>query len=211
MRTVQLPDSLLVQAIRLVTSDLENLERSAGISLEAQVRVYDLYQELLRWQEEGYDLRAFDGFDQAAAAYGVVFKRCESRVVASFDAQHLKTELDRQRISEQEAMQHLSALAEEAVALHELAKETFSIWQSAGFLKRHQALNRLRKRAGFPLEKKRIGNYVAKTYDLMNEARQRFAQQQQACLQADVFYKIQPDLYGKVAGLFISLLGLNRE
>ena len=73
MRKVQLPDSLLVQAIRQVTSDLENLERSAGISLEAQVRVYDLYQELLRWKEEGYDLRAFDGFDQAAAAYGVVF------------------------------------------------------------------------------------------------------------------------------------------
>ena len=66
---------------------------------------------------------------------------------------------------------------------------------------RRRALRELRERAGFRLESHRIGNYVAKTFDLMNEAQARFARAQQAVFSADVKYKIQPDTYAKIYDL----------
>ena len=70
-----------------------------------------------------------------------------------------------------------------------------AIWQTAGIFARRRALNELRERAGFRLEAHRIGNYVAKTFDLMNEAQAEFARAQQARFKADISYKIKLDSY----------------
>ena len=69
---------------------------------------------------------------------------------------------------------------------------------------RKRALKALRDRAGFKLESHRIGNYVAKTFDLMNEAQMRFAKAQQALFAADVAYKIRPGIYDKVYDLLVN-------
>ena len=63
---------------------------------------------------------------------------------------------------------------------------------------RRRALRDLRERAGFRLESHRIGNYVAKTFDLMNEAQARFAKAQQAVFAADVSYKVRPSEYSEI-------------
>ena len=91
--------------------------------------------------------------------------------------------------------------AASAASLHEFAKEVFEIWQTSGVFARRRALKELRERAGFRLESHRIGNYVAKTFDLMNEAQARFARAQQAVFSADVKYKIQPDTYARIYDL----------
>ena len=61
------------------------------------------------------------------------------------------------------------------------------------------ALRRLRSLAGFRLESNRIGNYVAKTFDLMNEAQAASARAQQALFAANVTYKIKSGLYSRIA------------
>ena len=94
--------------------------------------------------------------------------------------------------------------AASAASLHEFAKETFETWQTAGIFMRKRALKALRDRAGFKLESHRIGNYVAKTFDLMNEAQMRFAKAQQALFAADVAYKIRPGIYDKVYDLLVN-------
>ena len=86
-----------------------------------------------------------------------------------------------------------------AASLHEFAKETFEIWKNSGIFARRRALKELRQRAGFRLEAHRIGNYVAKTFDLMNEASANFAKIQQERFKADVSYKIKPGLYERIA------------
>ena len=88
--------------------------------------------------------------------------------------------------------------AASAASLHEFAKEVFEIWQTSGVFARRRALRDLRERAGFRLESHRIGNYVAKTFDLMNEAQARFARAQQAVFAADVRYKICPEIYSRI-------------
>jgi hypothetical protein len=62
-------------------------------------------------------------------------------------------------------------------------------------------LRRLRSLAGFRLESDRIGNFVAKTFDLMNEAQSAQARAQQALFSANVSYKIKPGLYSRIASV----------
>ena len=95
-------------------------------------------------------------------------------------------------------MEELRFAAASAASLHEFAKEVFDIWQTQGIFARKRALKELRQRAGFRLESHRIGNYVAKTFDLANEAQARFARAQQALFAADVRYKIREDIYGEI-------------
>lgn len=70
---------------------------------------------------------------------------------------------------------------------------------------RRRALRDLRERAGFKLESHRIGNYVAKTFDLMNEAYARFARAQQAVFAADVSYKCKEGTYKSIYDILKSI------
>ena len=96
------------------------------------------------------------------------------------------------------ALSKAEAAMRDATELHFLAKETFEIWTTKGLFARYKALRRLRKKAGFQLEKNRIGNYVARTFDLMNQARTDFAKTQQLRFKADVSYKIDINIYQKI-------------
>ena len=89
--------------------------------------------------------------------------------------------------------------AASAESLHLYAKDIFGIWQNSGVFARRRALKDLRKRAGFKLESHRIGNYVAKTYDLMEAARRDFQKARQECFAANVSYKIKPGIYTAIA------------
>ena len=93
--------------------------------------------------------------------------------------------------------------------LHECAKDTFAIWQNGGLFARQKALRVLRKKAGFRLEHKRIGNYVAKTFDLMNEARAAYARAQQRLFAADMSYKVRPGIYAEIREKLNSFLPEN--
>ena len=88
-----------------------------------------------------------------------------------------------------------------AASLHEFAKDTFAEWQTAGVFMRKRLLKDLRERAGFRLESHRIGNYVAKTYDLMEEARRAYQKAQQACYTNNISYKCSSMFYGRIAEL----------
>jgi hypothetical protein len=94
---------------------------------------------------------------------------------------------------------NLKEKARKAEVLHTEAKRTFEIWTNGGFFERNRALRNLRKLAGFRLESSRIGNLVAKTFDLMNEANTECARAQQALFAANVTYKIKPGLYCRIA------------
>ena len=94
----------------------------------------------------------------------------------------------------------------QSIPLHEYAKYTFDIWQNKGLFARQKAIRVLRQKAGFRLETKRIGNYVAKTFDLMNEARSEYARAQQALFAADMSYKVKPGVYLEIRKQLGSLI-----
>ena len=154
---------------------------------------YDLLQALSEASDEGR-LSPDPVFEQFVSTYG---ERSAS-VTPAFDADALNRELDALMEPLKDALNEARFEAASAASLHEFAKEVFDIWQTSGIFARRRALRELRGRAGFRLESHRIGNYVAKTFDLMNEAQARFARAQQALFAADVRYKIIPDIYSRI-------------
>ena len=170
----------------------EDLAGAAPLDSAALSRAYDLLDQLL---ELSGNLPTDEEFSTSAEAYRTAFIEHSDRLAGRYDEEGIRNEI-KKNLEDLDAIVHEARFkAASAASLHEFAKETFHTWQTAGIFARRRALNELRERAGFRLEAHRIGNYVAKTFDLMNEAQAEFARAQQARFKADISYKIKFDSY----------------
>ncbi|MBR5833470.1 MAG: hypothetical protein IKY48_02705 [Bacteroidales bacterium] len=176
-------------AISQCADDLAGLQ---VITLEAQVRAYRLLDSLLADEAQSY--KASPEFAKAAEE----FINAINTHHPEYDEDALKKELSSILAPIDAQANDARFRAASAESLHEFAKEVWNIWQTSGVFARRRAIKELRQRAGFRLETHRIGNYVAKTYDLMNEAHAQYAKAQQARFAADVSYMIQPGIYDKI-------------
>lgn len=193
----------MMKLLRQCTEDIAGVSGVWG--LDAQVRAYDLLDMLLSLQESGYGGTSSDGFRSDACRYIGIYKENASEIDGWYDETSLRSELAARLLPYDEALNEARFEAASAAGLHEFAKEVYDIWQTSGVFARRRALRELRERAGFRLESHRIGNYVAKTFDLMNEAQTRFAKAQQARFAADVAYKITAGLHGRIFRLLEGL------
>ena len=173
--------------------DMESIAAAGVFTLEAQVRAYDLLSGLL---DEGM-AQPLEKSD--VALYLDTYSALKEKLEAAYDHTALVNAVKARLAPLERACTDARFEAAAAASLHEFAKETYQTWQTAGIFMRKRALKALRERAGFRLESHRIGNYVAKTFDLMNEAQMRFARSQQKMFASDVTYKVQPGLYGRIA------------
>ena len=174
--------------------DMADASASGTMTLDMQVRAYDLLDMLLAQDTalEG------EGLCAASEKCRKAFEEAGEALAGLFDASELKLEAKRRLQPLEAKLNEARFEAASAASLHEFAKETFEVWQTSGVFARRRALRDLRERAGFRLESHRIGNYVAKTFDLMNEAQARFAKAQQAVFAADVSYKVRPSEYSEI-------------
>ena len=168
-------------------ADMQEVAASGKVTLEAQVRAYDLLQYL---SVDGAQFPAV-----AAREFCRVYEACNGLLETAYDSGSLKNELESVLEPIRNSVNEQRFEAAAAASLHEFAKEVWQTWQTAGVFARRRALRDLRERAGFRLESHRIGNYVAKTYDLANEAQMKFANAQQSLFAADVTYKCRPGVY----------------
>lgn len=188
--------------VRKVVEDMEAVAASGKYTLDAQVRAYDLLERL-------FDV--CEGSSAAVPSSGADFLRTYSRLAdrlkSAWDGEVLHACAKEALRPHEDACNEARFKAAAAASLHEFAKEVFEIWQKGGIFARRRALRELRQRAGFRLESHRIGNYVAKTFDLMNEADACFARAQRQMFSANVSYKIHEDTYGKIADFFAKVIG----
>lgn len=191
-------ERLVLQCI----DDMQAIAASGKYTLDAQVRAYDLLEGII----ELYDDRPLpEGLKEVASRFTAVYASLASVLDSSFDCTILAEEAAQRLKPLEEASNESRFQAAAAASLHEFAKEVFHIWQNSGVFARRRALRELRKRAGFRLESHRIGNYVAKTFDLQNEAAERYAKAQQAVYKANAAYKIKPGTYASIAERLSSL------
>ena len=194
----------LVQCVE----DMQQAAQTGKISLDAQVRAYDLLETIMDLPE-GNIVGPADIYSDTVATwcsslgpaqeYCSEYTRLSSAVDSAYDEAFLIQSANDRMKPLEDAFKAASAKAAEMSVLHQCAKETFDIWQNGGYFARQSALRKLRSLAGFRLESTRIGNYVAKTFDLMNEAHATQARAQQALFAANVTYKIKPGLYARIA------------
>lgn len=192
------------------TADMKAAAETGRWTLDAQVRAYDLLEKILDLPEGGM-VGPSDVYSDTVATWcsslGPAedfcneYRRSAVALKEAYDEEALKLEAARVVRPLEEAVENARFKAAAAASLHEFAKETFEIWQTGGVFSRRRALRELRERAGFRLESERIGNYVAKTFDLMNEAQTAFAAAQQALFAGNVSYKIKPGVCARLAEL----------
>ena len=187
-------DKLIAQCI----DDMRSVD--GPLTLDAQQRAYDLFQMLSDAIERGI-LPSDSIISEFCDTYQTLARTLES----AYDEAALKAELSNMLNPLKDTVTELRFEAASAAALHEFAKEVFEIWQTSGIFMRRRALNELRARAGFRLESHRIGNYVAKTFDLANEAQVRFANAQQALFAHNIDYKFRPGIYAKINSILQEL------
>ena len=192
--------SELSKLISECVNDMSALASAGKWELDAQVRIYDLLALLM---DEVY---AETVSAQDAESFIKEYGQVKEKLVAAYDQTALLNEVKARLAPLERACTDARFEAAAAASLHEFAKETFQTWQTSGVFMRRRALNALRERAGFRLESHRIGNYVAKTFDLMNEAQVRFATAQQRVFAADIRFKISTDLHSRVSDLLASRL-----
>ena len=183
--------------IRQCIEDMKAVAASGRYSLEAQVRAYDLLGQFGDVYGDGTYAPA-DVVASAAHDFCSAFAGLSDTLAQAWDGSALEAEAAENLKSLEEACHEARFEAAAAASLHEFAKEVFEIWQTSGIFARRRALQELRARAGFRLESHRIGNYVAKTFDLANEAQVRFAHVQQTLFSHDVSYKLRPGLYREI-------------
>ena len=176
------------------SADIRKAAIDSLFTLSMQVRAYDALDYILAAEGGTVSEEDAEDFCRAYEEYG-------EAVESLYDEASLKSEAELQVASLKEAMNEARFEAASAASLHEFAKEVFEIWQTSGIFARKRALKELRARAGFRLESHRIGNYVAKTFDLMNEAQTAFAAAQQALFAGNVSYKIKPGVCARLAEL----------
>lgn len=174
----------------LCIEDMKSVTQSCRLSLDAQVRAYDLLDMILS---------EMCGDDVLKAWVREFMEAYSPSLDETYDEAALREEASQKQKKYEEALNEARFKAASAESLHLYAKDIFEIWQNSGVFARRRALKDLRKRAGFKLESHRIGNYVAKTYDLMEAARREFQKAQQDCHAANVSYKIKPGIYSTIA------------
>ena len=188
---------------KLIASCIEDMKCVDGVlTIDAQIRAYDLLQSL----SEAVD-RGILPSESISKEFCEVYDSSAAALAQAYDEAALKTQLANMLEPYEKAVTEARFEAASIAALHEFAKEVFEIWQTSGIFMRRRALNELRARAGFRLESHRIGNYVAKTFDLANEAQVRFAHAQQTLFAHNVAYKLRPGIYAELNNLLKSLIG----
>lgn len=190
------------------TEDMRQSAQTGRISLDACVRAYDLLEKIMDLPEGGTvgpadvysdTVATWCSFLGPAEEFCAEHKRLAAVLETAYDSQALMAEAQERLKPLEKALEDAALLSAERTTLHQCAKATFEIWQSGGFFARQSALRKLRSLAGFRLESNRIGNYVAKTFDLMNEAQSAYARAQQTLFSSNVSYKIKPGLYARIA------------
>ena len=190
------------------TEDMRLAAQNGKITLEACVRAYDLIEKIMDLPEGGA-VGPADLYSDTVATwcsslgpaeeFCSEYKRLAPALESAYDEESLRQEAAERVKPYEKKLAEAALLSADRTNLHKCAKETFEIWQNGGFIARQSALRKLRALAGFRLESERIGNYVAKTFDLMNEAQAAYARAQQALFSANTAYKIKPGLYARIA------------
>ena len=190
---------MLAQFINHCIADMRLIAQSGNWTLEAQVRAYDFLELICDRVVEGDAATHFcQEYDILAPALDKAYNEFVLHALALQKLQPYK-----------DALSQTELKVAQLTDLHECAKTTFDIWQNKGLFARQKAIRVLRQKAGFRLETKRIGNYVAKTFDLMNEARAEYARAQQMLFAVDVSYKIKPGIYSQIRQHLTSSLSEN--
>ncbi len=214
----------LAAQVRQVAQDVQEIAQSGQYPVVTLLRGYDLLERLGNWEDVLFNVEQAgencgeEGEIGKASAEQPVGKKSaevedfygaleEYREMYLSYGERLYVVMDPEQIKMKAAAfmgpwkrRHNEALEElqRATELWEMAKVAHKAQMEGGFFEKWKTLRQVRKMAGFRLEKGRTGNFVTRTFDLMNEARSRAREAELKLYEHNVEYKCTPDSYLRI-------------
>ena len=189
-----------------VCGDVEDMAASGQYPVVTLLRGYDLLEILGDWEKVCFNLEQArkenpeyaDAFQTALKQYVQCYLANGERLYALMDMDQIKMKaaafMGPWKRRHNEALEEL----EQATALWEMAKVAHQAQQEGNFWEKWKTLRQVRKMAGFRLERKRTGNFVVRTFDLMQQAQSRAREAELKVYEHNVEYKCTPDIYMKL-------------
>ncbi len=193
----------LTGQVKEVCEDVEEMAASGQYPVVTLLRGYDLLEALGDWERVSYNLEqvqkgspeCVEAFREALKQYLQSYLTNGERLYALMDMDHIKMKaaayMGPWKRRHNEALEEL----ERATALWEMAKIAHQAQQEGSFWEKWKTLKQVRKMAGFRLERKRTGNFVVRTFDLMQQAQNRAREAELKVYEHNVEYKCSPDVY----------------
>ena len=197
---------VLTEQLEELCEDVEEMAASGQYPVVTLLRGYDLLETLGDWEKVSYNLEQVqkenpeyvDVFLAALKQYLQSYLANGERLYALMDMDQIKMKaaayMGPWKRRHNEALEEL----EQATALWEMAKIAHQAQQEGSFWERWKTLRQVRKMAGFRLERKRTGNFVVRTFDLMQQAQSKARDAELKLYQHNVEYKCTPDVYMKL-------------
>ncbi len=202
-------NGLAVQ-VRQVAQDVQEIALTGQYPVLTLLRGYDLLERLANWEDVVYNVEqagkesvgkksgAVEDFHAALEEYRQAYLAHGEQLYAVMDMEQIRMKaaayMGPWKRRHNEAEEELR----KATELWEMAKVAHKAQEEGSFWEKWKTLRQVRRMAGFRLERGRTGNFVARTFDLMNEARSRAREAELKLYGHNVEYKCTPDTYLRI-------------
>ena len=196
--------------VRQVAEDVKDIAQTGQYPVLTLLRGYDLLERLANWEDVMYNVEkagkksvgkengAVEEFYAALEEYRQAYLAHGEQLYAVMDPQQIKMKaaayMGPWKRRHNEALEEL----EKATALWEMAKVAHKAQESGNLFEKWKTLRQVRKMAGFRLEKGRTGNFVTRTFELMQQAQIRAREAELKVYEHNVEYKCTPDSYLRI-------------
>lgn len=192
----------LVADIGIVTDDMEHIQKTEKFSVPSVLLAYSVLERLSDVENLSYrmvqDKEWRENFIEEAKRYVELYPCCGEVLYRVIGDDQVKMKVAEYMLPYVNKYKEAKEEYEKAEALHLMAKVAHEAQQNGSLWEKWKTLRQVRKMAGFPLERKRTGNFVARTFDLMEEARLKMRNAELKMYEHNVAYKCTPDTYMKI-------------
>lgn len=188
----------LAAQVEQVRQDMEEIAATGQYPVVMLLRGYDLLEQLGDWENVKYNVGESEDFYKALQEYRESYLVHGEQLYAVIDMEQVRVKAAAYMSPWVRRYKEARQEQEKAVELWEMAKIAHKAQEEGSFWEKWSTLRKVRKMAGFRLERGRTGNFVSRTFDLMQEAQAKARQAELEMYGHNVAHKCTPDSYMKI-------------
>lgn len=188
----------LAAQVEQVRQDMEEIAATGQYPVVMLLRGYDLLDMLGDWENVKYNVGESEDFYKALERYRESYLVHGEQLYAVIDMEQVRMKAAAYMSPWVRRYKEAQQELEKAVELWEMAKIAHKAQEEGSFWEKWSTLRKVRKMAGFRLERGRTGNFVSRTFDLMQEAQAKARQAELEMYGHNVVHKCTPDSYSKI-------------
>lgn len=188
----------LTALVEQVRQDMEEIAATGQYPVQVMLRGYELLERLGDWENVQYNVKDKEPFHKALENFRASYIVCGEQLYAVMDMEQIKLKAAAYMSPWVRKFKGAQQELEKATELWEMAKVAHKAQEEGSFWEKWKTLRQVRKMAGFRLERGRTGNFVSRTFDLMQEAGAKAREAELEMYGHNVAHKCTPDSYLKI-------------